>query len=40
MTKRSSGFRKREMKRRLEALELTGKKTGKNTGRKKGDEEE
>ena len=28
MTKRSSGFRKREMKRRLEALELTRKETG------------
>ena len=36
MTKRSSGFKKRGMKRRLEALELTGKKTKEKTG----DEEE
>jgi len=36
MTKRSSGFRRREMKRRLEELETTEKKTGKKTG----DEEE
>ena len=36
MTKRSSGFRRREMKRRLEELELIEEKKRKKTG----DEEE